>query len=302
VALVMAGRSMPSASSNGIQLAYQRSGRGRAVLMIMGSGAAGHVWTMHQTPAMNLAGYETVIFNNRGMPPSDAPAGHYSLADMVADTKGLIEELDLAPCRIVGTSMGALIAQELAIDYPHLVRCAVLIATRARSDAARRAHAAADLVLLGSGIRLPQAYEATQTAFQMLSPATLNNDAAVSTWLDLLELSGGGSGDGSDGQAWVDTGSDRRQALGDVSMPCLVIAFADDLVTPPHLGAEVAAAIPDCDFIQISDCGHLGHLERPLAVNKAIIEFLDSCERGLVPAPPGIPDLLAARLSASVRP
>jgi pimeloyl-ACP methyl ester carboxylesterase len=298
VALVMTGLVMPSASSNGIQLAYQRSGHGRAVLMIMGSGAAGHVWTMHQTPAMNLAGYETVVFNNRGMPPSDAPAGHYSLADMVADTKGLIEELDLAPCRIVGTSMGALIAQELAIDYPHLVRCAVLIATRARSDAARRAHAAADLVLLGSGIQLPSAYEATQTAFQMLSPETLNDDDAVSTWLDVLELSGS-SDTAGDGQAWVDTAGDRRKALGDVTMPCLVIAFADDLVTPPHLGAEVAAAIPDCDFIEISGCGHLGHLERPLAVNSAIIEFLDSYERGLIPVPPAVPRLLAARLSPS---
>jgi pimeloyl-ACP methyl ester carboxylesterase len=42
---------MPYALSNGIRLAYQRSGRGEPVLLIMGSGAAGHVWNMHQTPA-----------------------------------------------------------------------------------------------------------------------------------------------------------------------------------------------------------------------------------------------------------
>jgi pimeloyl-ACP methyl ester carboxylesterase len=265
---------VPYADTNSVRLAYQCSGLGDKVLLIMGSGAAGHVWNMHQTPALHQAGYGTVVFNNRGIPPSDAPAGQYSLADMVTDTKGLIEALDLAPCRIVGTSMGALIAQELAIDCPDLVRCAVLIATRARSDAARRAQMVADLALLHSGFQLPAEYLAAQTLFQMLSPATLNDDAAVATWLELLVMAGGGDTTAG-GQAWVDTVGDRRAALSGVRMPCRVIAFEDDLVTPPHLAAEVADAIPNCDLVQIPGCGHLGHLERPGEVNSAIIEFLD---------------------------
>jgi pimeloyl-ACP methyl ester carboxylesterase len=44
---------------------------------------------------------------------------------------------------------------------------------------------------------------------------------------------------------------------------------------PPHLCAEVAEAIPDCDYVEIGSCGHLGYLERPDEVNSAIIEFLD---------------------------
>ncbi|MBE1489185.1 alpha/beta fold hydrolase [Plantactinospora soyae] len=260
--------------TNGIRLAYQRSGQGDPVLLIMGTGAAGHVWSLHQTPALHRAGYQTVTFNNRGIPPSDAPAGRYSLADMVADTRGLIEALDLAPCRIVGTSMGALVAQELAIGWPGLVRCAVLIATRASSDAIRRAQVAAERALLESGVRVPPAYDAFVTALQMLSPATLDDDAAVSSWLEILELAGHGDG-AADGQAWVDTLADRREVLRGVAAPCRVIAFTDDLVAPPHLCAGVAEAIPDCDFVEISRCGHLGYLERPHEVNTAIIEFLD---------------------------
>jgi pimeloyl-ACP methyl ester carboxylesterase len=263
---------MPYVHTNGIRLAYQRSGRGENVLLIMGSGAASHVWTLHQTPALHAAGYATVIFDNRGIPPSDAPAGKYSLADVVGDTKGLIEALDLAPCRIVGTSLGAVIAQELAIDHPQLVRCAVLIATRARSDAARRAQVAADLALAECGATLPREYAATQKVFQMLSPASLNDDAAVTMWLEIFELAGGAA---VNGQVWIDTTGDRRAALGRIATPCRVIAFADDLITPPHLAAEVADTIPDCDFVQIAECGHLGHLERPDQLNTAIIEFLD---------------------------
>jgi pimeloyl-ACP methyl ester carboxylesterase len=58
-------------------------------------------------------------------------------------------------------------------------------------------------------------------------------------------------------------------------VPCRVIGFSDDLMCPPHLCAEMADAIPDCDYVEIASCGHLGYLERPDEVNSAIIEFLD---------------------------
>jgi pimeloyl-ACP methyl ester carboxylesterase len=264
---------LPYVFTNGIRLAYERWGRGERVLLIMGQAAGGRVWTLHQTPALTRAGYQAVTFDNRGIPPSDAPPGTYSIEDMVADTRGLIEALDAAPCRIVGASLGAMIAQELAISAPHLVRSAVLIATKSRSDAARAAMCDADRAMIESGIELPASHRAVNSVFHMLAPATLNNDAAVSLWLETFQLSLGK--DPAPGQAWVDTGKDRREALRAVTVPCRVIAFADDLVTPPHLAAEVADAIPDCDFVEIPACGHFGYLERPEEVNSAIIEFLD---------------------------
>lgn len=89
---------------------------------------------------------------------------------MVADTKGLIEALDLGPCRIVGYSMGAMIAQELAIEAPHLVRSAVLMATRARSDAMRRAMLESEQLMRENRVQLPPKYEAVRTVLEMLSP------------------------------------------------------------------------------------------------------------------------------------
>ncbi|WNM31456.1 alpha/beta fold hydrolase [Streptomyces sp. Li-HN-5-11] len=263
---------MPFVSTNGVRLSYQRSGQGEPVLLIMGSGAGGRVWTMHQTPALNKAGYETIVFDNRGIAPSDVPPGTYSLAEMTADTLGLIEALGVGPCHIVGTSLGAMIAQEIALARPDLVRCAVLMATRARSDATRRMMQAADRALTESGITLPPKYEAVRTVVEMLSPATLNDDAVASSWLEIFELT---AGETAPGQQGADAAGDRREALRRVSVPCRAIAFADDLICPPHLVAEVADAIPDCDFLEIPRCGHLGNLEQPETVNTAVIEFLD---------------------------
>ncbi|MGC5566347.1 alpha/beta fold hydrolase [Streptomyces sp. FR-108] len=263
---------MPHVFTNGIRLSYERSGRGERVLMIMGSSAAGRVWTLHQTPALNEAGYQAITFDNRGIAPSDIPPGKYTIADMVADTKGLIEALDAAPCRIVGVSLGAMIAQELAISHPELVRCAVLIATKSRSDALRAALGTAERALTQSGVKLPPDYEAAMSVLQMLSPATLRDDSAVSLWLETFRLAGA---ENSIGQTWINTDEDRRKALQEVSAPCRVIGFSDDFVTPPHLAAEVAEAIPECDYVEIPDCGHFGYLERPGEVNAAIIDFLD---------------------------
>jgi pimeloyl-ACP methyl ester carboxylesterase len=227
---------------------------------------------MHQTPALHRAGYETIVFDNRGTPPSDAPPGDYSLADLTADTVALIEKLGIGPCHVVGTSMGAMIAQELTITRSDLVRCAVLIATRARSDVTRRMMHAADREVTAAGVTLPAKYAAVRTVLEMLSPATLNDDHAAAEWLDLFELIGNQSAPGQDA---VSAAGDQRDMLRRISVPCRAIAFADDLICPPHLVLEVADAIPGCDFLQIPECGHLGYLEKPAEVNAAIIEFLE---------------------------
>jgi pimeloyl-ACP methyl ester carboxylesterase len=265
---------MPYVSTNGICLAYERTGRGECVIMIMGQAAGGNVWSVYQVPALKSAGYEVITFDNRGMPPSDVPPGDYSLADLVADTAGLIEALEVGPCRLVGTSLGAWVATELAVRRPDLVTCCALMAVRARADAVRRAVSAGERALTSAGIQLPASYEASIAVLQMFSPATLNDDATISAWLDVYEMSAARRAAAS-GQDAIDLSSDRRDTLRAVPVPCRVIAFSDDLMCPPHLAAEVAEVIPDCDYVEIASCGHLGYLERPDEVNSAIIEFLD---------------------------
>jgi pimeloyl-ACP methyl ester carboxylesterase len=265
---------MSYVSVNGIRLAYERTGKGNRVLLIMGQAAGGNVWSVYQVPALTEARYEVITFDNRGMPPSEVPPGDYSLADLVADTEGLIEALDAGPCRVVGTSLGALVAAELAVKRPDLVTCCVLLALRSRADVFRRALSAGESALAREGVKLPPPYEAPISLLQMFSRATLNDDAAVSSWLDVYEMSGARR-EAASGQDAVDVLSDRRDVLRAVPVPCRIIGFSEDLMCPPHLCEEAAEAIPDCDYVEIGSCGHVGYLERPAEVNAAMIEFLD---------------------------
>ncbi len=265
---------MSYVSVNGIRLAYERAGNGKPVLMIMGQAAGGNVWSMHQVPALTAAGYEAITFDNRGMPPSDVPPGGYSMEDLVADTEGLIEALNIGPCRVVGTSLGAFVATELAVKRPDLVTCCVLMAFRSRADAFRRALHAGERAREREDVKLPPSYDAPISVLQLFSRATLNDDATVSAWLDIYEMAAARR-EAASGQDAVDLLADRRETLRAVPVPCRVIAFSEDLMCPPHLCAEAAEAIPDCDYLEIGSCGHVGYLERPAEVNSAMIEFLD---------------------------
>ncbi|HET9877596.1 MAG TPA: alpha/beta fold hydrolase, partial [Mycobacterium sp.] len=65
----------------------------------------------------------------------------------------------------------------------------------------------------------------------------------------------------------------RLPAYRSINQPVLVIGFADDVITPPHLCREVADAMPNGRYLEIPDAGHLGFLEQPQLVNEAALKF-----------------------------
>ncbi|BBX04083.1 non-heme bromoperoxidase BpoC [Mycolicibacterium moriokaense] len=242
------------------------------MLFIAGQGGAGRTWLIHQVPAFLAAGYRVVTFDNRGV-GATANESDFTTATMVADTAELIESLDLAPVRLVTVSMGSFIAQELMLARPELVRQAALMATRGRHDRAREFFRAAEQDFSDADIQLPSSYAAKLRLLEGFSPKTLNDDALVEDWIDTFTFWPIESTPGVRAQHHVAPVKDRLQAYRAITTPVLVIGFADDLVIPPHLGAEVAAALPNGRFLEIADTGHLGFLERPDVVNAAILEF-----------------------------
>ena len=192
---------------------------------------------------------------------------------MVADTAALIEKLDAAPVRIMAVSMGSFIAQELMLARPELVRAAVLMATRGRDDRTRDFFRAAERDLAESGIELPASYEAKVRLLESFSPKTLNDERAVRDWIDMFTMWPTKSTPGLRCHIDVAPQGNRLPAYRSITAPTLVIGFADDVMLPPHLGREVADALPNCRYLQIRDTGHLGFIEQPEAVNAAALEF-----------------------------
>ncbi|GAA3966584.1 alpha/beta fold hydrolase [Actinomadura viridis] len=263
---------MPLRSINGIALSYDEHGTGEPVVLVAGTGAPGRFWRTHQVPALTRAGFRAITIDNRGVPPSDVCEEGFTLDDMVGDTVGLIEALGIGPCRIVGFSMGAIVVQEVMVARPDLIRQAVLMATRGRTDPLSAAASQAELDRLDGGVKLPPRYEAVVSVMKGFSRRTLNDEQTVRDWLDVFEMSPISSSV-SRSQLAVDLIPNRLDAYREVPVDCLVLGFEDDLMTPPHLCREVAAHFPRGTYQEIAGCGHYGQLEEPAAVNAAIIGF-----------------------------
>ncbi len=253
-------------------MAYDERGSGEPVLFIAGRGGAGRTWHLHQVPVFARAGYRCVTFDNRGTGATENAEG-FTTETMVGDVAELIEELGLAPVRIVGVSMGSYIAQELMVVRPELVRSAVLMATRGRHDRTRDFFWSGERALAESGLQLPVEFEAKVRLLESFSPKTLNDDIAVRDWIDMFTMWPQKTTPGLRTHLAIAPQSSRLAAYQNVATPTLVIGFADDVVLPSYLSREVAQALPNGRFLEIPDTGHLGFIEKPQVVNTAILNF-----------------------------
>ncbi len=253
-------------------LAYDDRGSGDPVLFIAGLGGAGRTWHLHQAPIFQKAGYRVITFDNRGIGATEKEVG-FNTATMVADTAALIEELVGGPVRLVSVSMGSFIAQELMLARPELVSQAVLLATRGRLDRTRAFFNFAEATRLDSRTQLTPEYQAKIRMMESFSPKTLNDDRAAGEWIEMFTLWPNKPTPGTRTQLSVAPTTNRLSAYRSITNETLVVGFADDVVTPPYLGAEVADALPNARYVEIPDTGHLGFIERPEIVNAEILGF-----------------------------
>jgi 3-oxoadipate enol-lactonase len=265
---------MPYRTVNGIRLRYELWGEGETPLVLLhGLGSSADDW-MLQLPAF-APHFLCVLPDLRGHGLSDKPDGRYSISLFADDVAKLLEELGLTPAHVLGLSLGGLVAQQLAIDRPAMVRSLVLINTfpglwppplhvlgmlvrrrgsvlGSQSMAETAGRIAADL--------FPNAHLDVLRDLTMRRLAANDADAYRRATLAVLRFRPG-------------------RKLQRVTRPTLIIAGENDRVVPRVYQERLRRQLPHAQFVLIPNSGHASNIDQPEAVNAAVLDFLLALER-----------------------
>src|SRR5271154_7367571 len=151
------GGCMPFVENQGAKIYWDEEGSGEPLLLIMGLSYPSYMW--HRTRPVLAQSYRTIALDNRGVGQSDVPAGVYSIALMASDAAAVLDAANVQTAHVFGVSMGGMIAQEFALQYPQRVRSLILGCTAAGGPHAVQAKPEALQALLRRDVTPEQAKE-----------------------------------------------------------------------------------------------------------------------------------------------
>jgi pimeloyl-ACP methyl ester carboxylesterase len=263
----------------GPQLCYRTEGPddGVPLLLIAGLGIDLTSWPQRMVDGFVARGFRVVRFDNRDIGRSSRvgtpPPGRlrqllarprpdaYDLADMAADTVGLLQHLGIDRVHLVGMSMGGMIAQTVAARHPDRVASLTSIFSTT-GDRRVGQPARSTLVRLARG-PARTVEESVQRHPGMLrhigSPTALPDDDLERAWAVGLWERGGGvaARAGVPRQiSAIQASGDRTAELRRITAPTLVVHGSTDRMVHPTGGRATAAAVPGARQVEIPALGH----------------------------------------------
>lgn len=228
----------------------------RHLILLPGLACDAALWR-HQQPVLQAAHPGPVLVADVHTRAASLPA---MAALLLAEQPG---DLLLAGC-----SMGGMLAMEVARQAPRRVRGLALLGTSARPDTPAlitlRTQAIAEFE---AGRVLPLLRANVVFALHASHQARLADD-----YIAMVQRAGT-AGLIAQNRA-VMARADLRPTLGAIACPTLVVAGADDLLTPPEHAHEIAAAMPAALLHLLPDCGHMLTWEQPQALNALLLDWL----------------------------
>jgi 3-oxoadipate enol-lactonase len=258
--------------NGGVRLAWGEAGDGAPVLLIHGLGYDRRGWG----PAQRLLAdrFRVLTFDNRGVGESDCPPGPYSTELMAADALAVLDDAGVGRAHLVGTSLGGMVAQELALNSPERIETLVLASTTPGGD---------------RGFPMPQRSVELFSAFaddpsernlrriveNSLSARTVATRPELVDEIFRYRLDNRPALDGWLAQASAGRTFSSLSALPELSVPTLIIHGMDDNVVD-HRNAELLAReIPGARLVLLRDTGHLCFWEEPGEFADTVRAFLD---------------------------
>lgn len=264
---------MPVAEVAGRRVYHEEHGTGDPVLLINGLGADHSAWAL-QTEFLK-GRFRVVVFDNPGVGQTEGPRGPYSSALFADVAAGLLRELGIERAHVVGASMGGIVAQQLAVRHPGLVRSLVLHCSWWRADPYTTAlirswqavARAAGMLELARQIWLwvftPRFYEERPETFAELERQIAEgpHPQSVEAFCDQAEACVGHGG---------------LEEVAGIEAPVLITVGDGDILTPPAHSLAIHKRIAGSTLHVWPEMGHAPFWEIPDEFNALNLRFLEA--------------------------
>lgn len=273
---------MPFADVNGIKIKYHIMGEGENLVFISGWGMDHKVW-MHQMLYFRDK-YRVIVFDNRGVGESTDDGRRLSTYTLAKDVVGLLDHIGVDRANVVGNSLGGMIAQEMAINFPKRVDKLILSSTTAKLTRRARRNFIKNLknavrndveILLDITPERPVLNRAINHVLKMtFSREFLDRNGDLIRDILRSNLSREGYIHTLVRQAGAAIRHDTRKRLYRIKSKTLVLAGENDALIPPTEGEELARGIKGSIYILIRNCAHSIQMEKPDEFNYHLENFL----------------------------
>lgn len=262
---------MPTLSLDGVDLYYEREGRGPPLLLVAGLFSDSASW--QPVRKMLAEQYDLVVFDNRcsgRTRPSPCPIGR---PEMVNDCLGLLDHLGIERAHVLGHSLGGVIGLHLAERHPRRVASLVCAST---GPVITKGQVALfdDLAALYCAGCVPR-HQWFRLLFQWLfSPDFFRDEENVAAAVAVAESYDHiQSGDAVRAQVQALRDFTTPPDLGNIATPVLALTAVNDLLYPPEDVVDAMKALPNFEQVVVPDAAHAVHWERPQAFVDAVAAF-----------------------------
>ncbi len=251
---------------DGLRLHYTQEGQGTDLFLIHGLGGNLHDW---DACVPELSRHHRVTrWDARGFGESDKPAGPYSPQLFARDLAELFSACGLLRVHVVGISMGGVIAQRFALDFPTHVESLTLISTS--SEVGPQAHevwekTAAIIEERGFSTTTSAARRVFAPSFAKAHPEAVQAMALRTAKNDPRAYAAAARAIG--GYNWT-------EELRQVQTPTLIVQGLEDTLTPPGGAIKMSRVLPRARLLMVPDCGHVVPDEKPELLTRVLLAFL----------------------------
>ncbi len=262
---------MSYAENNGTKIFWTEQGAGEPLLLISGLGAPHNSW--RRILPQFAEKYRVIVFDNRGAGETVFADETFTLELMAADAKAVLEAANVESAHILGMSMGGMIAQEFALNFPEKTRSLILTVTNCGGRETIQAKLEVYFALQGRGVATPQdafwamapyIYDAG-TPREMLEEDLASREGRFTkpeNFMRQLQAI----------MAWQGTFT----RLPNINAPTLVIGAVNDQLIPCANSKIIADQIPGAKLIELKNSSHIFTTDQTEKSAAIILDFLQN--------------------------